>query len=227
MASAKKQPLTLSLSRKGERELAATSHRGGRVILASLSPLAGEGQGEGSLRGAINRIRYRTRAPRFLRQTRLPPPDPREGRLRRIKALARKETLQTLRDPSSLIVAVVLPMILLFLYGYGVSFDVTTVRIGLVIEDPTPWTDDFAPIAFQHALLRCARQPQPPGFPRRSDGRTPRRHRDRLRRFLAAAWPRRHRARADHHRRHRPEHGEPRHGLCPGRVAVLAQLSGC
>ena len=70
-------------------------------------------------------------------------PDPREGRLRRIKALARKETLQTLRDPSSLIVAVVLPMILLFLYGYGVSFDVTTVRIGLVIEDPTPATNEF------------------------------------------------------------------------------------
>ncbi len=70
-------------------------------------------------------------------------PDPREGRFRRIKALVRKETLQTLRDPSSLIVAVVLPMILLFLYGYGVSFDVTTVRIGLVIENPTPWTDEF------------------------------------------------------------------------------------
>ena len=59
-----------------------------------------------------------------------PMPDPREGRLRRIKALARKETLQTLRDPSSLIVAVVLPMILLFLYGYGVSFDVTTCASG-------------------------------------------------------------------------------------------------
>jgi ABC-2 type transport system permease protein len=70
-------------------------------------------------------------------------PDPWEGRLRRIKALARKETLQTLRDPSSLIVAIVLPMLLLFLYGYGVSFDVTTVRIGLVIETPTPWTDEF------------------------------------------------------------------------------------
>ena len=39
--------------------------------------------------------------------------------------------------------AVVLPMILLFLYGYGVSFDVTTVRIGLVIEDPTPATNEF------------------------------------------------------------------------------------
>ncbi len=71
-------------------------------------------------------------------------PDPREGRVRRIKALVRKETLQTLRDPSSLVVAVVLPMILLFLYGYGVSFDVTTVRIGLVIENPTPWTAEFS-----------------------------------------------------------------------------------
>ena len=69
--------------------------------------------------------------------------DLREGRLRRIKALALKESLQTLRDPSSLIVAIVLPMLLLFLYGYGVSFDVTSVRIGLVIEDPTPATDDF------------------------------------------------------------------------------------
>lgn len=69
--------------------------------------------------------------------------DPREGRFRRIKALARKETLQTLRDPSSLVVAIVLPMLLLFLYGYGVSFDVTTVRVGLVIENSTPETEQF------------------------------------------------------------------------------------
>jgi ABC-2 type transport system permease protein len=34
-------------------------------------------------------------------------------------------------------------MILLLLYDYGVSFDVTTVRIGLVIENPAPWTDDL------------------------------------------------------------------------------------
>ncbi len=69
--------------------------------------------------------------------------DPREGRLRRIKALIRKEALQTLRDPSSLVVAIVLPALLLFLFGFGVSFDVTTVRIGLVIENPTPETEQF------------------------------------------------------------------------------------
>ena len=65
------------------------------------------------------------------------------GRLRRIKALAWKETLQTLRDPSSLIVAIVLPALLLFLFGFGISFDVTSVRIGLVIENRTPAADQF------------------------------------------------------------------------------------
>jgi ABC-2 type transport system permease protein len=69
--------------------------------------------------------------------------DPNEGRLRRIKALAWKETLQTLRDPSSLIVAIVLPALLLFLFGFGISFDVTSVRIGLVIENRTPAADQF------------------------------------------------------------------------------------
>src|SRR5215472_1869650 len=69
--------------------------------------------------------------------------DPNEGRLRRIKALIRKEALQTLRDPSSMIVAIVLPALLLFLFGFGVSFDVTTVRIGLVIENPNPAADEF------------------------------------------------------------------------------------
>jgi len=69
------------------------------------------------------------------------------GRLRRIKALIRKETLQILRDPSSLVVAVVLPVLLLFLFGFGVSFDVTNIRIGLVVENPTPDT-----VLFQSSL---------------------------------------------------------------------------
>ncbi|MGA9548820.1 MAG: hypothetical protein WBS14_14225, partial [Rhodomicrobium sp.] len=55
------------------------------------------------------------------------------GSLRRMRALIRKEMLQILRDPSSLVVAVVLPLLLLFLFGFGVSFDVTNMRIGVVI----------------------------------------------------------------------------------------------
>ena len=56
---------------------------------------------------------------------------------RRFFALIRKESLQIMRDPSSLLVAVVLPLILLFLFGYGLSLDATRVKIGLVVERDT------------------------------------------------------------------------------------------
>ncbi len=65
------------------------------------------------------------------------------ARLRRIRALIRKETLQVMRDPSSFVVAFILPALLLFLFGFGISFDATRLKIGLVIEEQTPDTDDF------------------------------------------------------------------------------------
>ena len=68
---------------------------------------------------------------------------PRKGRLRRIRALIWKESLQVMRDPSSFVVAFVLPMILLTLYGYGISFDAAHIRVGLVIETPTTETAWF------------------------------------------------------------------------------------
>jgi len=63
--------------------------------------------------------------------------------LRRIRALIRKEALQVVRDPSSLIVAFVLPALLLFLFGFGISFDATRLKVGLVVEQPTPDTASF------------------------------------------------------------------------------------
>jgi ABC-2 type transport system permease protein len=68
---------------------------------------------------------------------------PHPGRWRRIRALIIKETLQVARDPSSLIVAFVLPALLLFLFGFGISFDATRVKVGLVIEEPGPETTWF------------------------------------------------------------------------------------
>ena len=65
------------------------------------------------------------------------------GRLRRIRALIRKETLQVVRDPSSLVVGFVLPALLLMLFGFGVSFDASRVHVGIVIEEPTPETNLF------------------------------------------------------------------------------------
>ncbi|MHC1551629.1 ABC transporter permease [Phyllobacterium sp. K27] len=69
---------------------------------------------------------------------------PRLDRVRRFVALVRKETYQLIRDPSSILIAFVLPLILLFLFGYGVSLDATRTRIGLVVEEPTPITRDLA-----------------------------------------------------------------------------------
>ena len=60
------------------------------------------------------------------------------SRWRRIRALVRKETLQVARDPSSFVVAFVLPALLLLLFGFGISFDATRVKVGLVIEEPGP-----------------------------------------------------------------------------------------
>ncbi len=53
----------------------------------------------------------------------------------RLLALLGKETIQIARDPSSLLIAFVLPLILIFLFGYGVSLDADNVEIGLVVED--------------------------------------------------------------------------------------------
>ena len=52
--------------------------------------------------------------------------------LTRLGGLMRKEFLQMVRDPASLVVAGVLPLILLMLFGYGVSLDLREVRIGVV-----------------------------------------------------------------------------------------------
>lgn len=72
------------------------------------------------------------------------PPNGRRDGVRRFAALVRKETFQIIRDPSSILIAFVLPLILLFLFGYGVSLDATRTRIGLVVEATTPTAEDLA-----------------------------------------------------------------------------------
>lgn len=53
---------------------------------------------------------------------------------KRLWALVLKESLQAMRDPSTLLIAFVLPIVLLFLFAYAVSLDVRAVRIGVVQE---------------------------------------------------------------------------------------------
>ncbi len=62
----------------------------------------------------------------------------------RLRGLVRKEFLQVIRDPSSIAIAFLMPVILLLLFGYGVSLDAKFVPIAIVIEDPTPEAAAFA-----------------------------------------------------------------------------------
>ena len=77
-------------------------------------------------------------------RSRRPPP-------RRRCACARR-SLQIVRDPCSILIAVVLPLILLFLFGYGVSLDANDVRIGVVVE-----SDSSPPRASLAATFRASR----------------------------------------------------------------------
>ena len=54
--------------------------------------------------------------------------------IQRLGALIRKETIQMLRDPSTILVAVVLPVILLLLFAYAVSLDIKNLPIAVVRE---------------------------------------------------------------------------------------------
>lgn len=67
-----------------------------------------------------------------------------KGSLRRVKALIIKEFYQIVRDPSSIMISGLLPLILLFLYGFGVSLDLNHLRIALVLEDTSPDAQSFA-----------------------------------------------------------------------------------
>jgi ABC-2 type transport system permease protein len=63
------------------------------------------------------------------------PPSPVAAKTRRILALIRKEGRQVLRDPSSFAIGVVLPLMLILLFGYGMSLDVKHVPIAVVLGD--------------------------------------------------------------------------------------------
>ncbi len=61
----------------------------------------------------------------------------------RLKGLIRKESYQIIRDPSSIAIAFVLPIVLLLIFGYGVSLDAEYVPIAVVVEHQTRETSDF------------------------------------------------------------------------------------
>ncbi len=65
------------------------------------------------------------------------------SKVRRIKALIKKEFYQIIRDSSSILIAFIFPLILLTIYGIGVSLDMDHLKIGVVLEETNPDATNF------------------------------------------------------------------------------------
>lgn len=79
------------------------------------------------------------------------PPETRGGAPRRLLGLVRKESLQILRDPSSIAIAFLMPVVLLLLFGYGVSLNAKHIPIALVADAPDMQTAALFG-AFDHSI---------------------------------------------------------------------------
>ena len=64
-------------------------------------------------------------------------------RLRRIIAIARKEALQVVRDPRSLMIALLLPLMQMFMLGYGVNLDVEHIPLCAFDQEGTQQSQDL------------------------------------------------------------------------------------
>ena len=62
-------------------------------------------------------------------------PGPLKRSLVRVGAMAMKETLHVLRDPRTLVLALVMPVLMLFLFGYGVAFELDRVPVAVADAD--------------------------------------------------------------------------------------------
>lgn len=63
---------------------------------------------------------------------------------RRVKALCLKETYQIFRDPSSILIAFVVPIVLLLVFGFGINLDTARIPLGLLVEDSSAAAAQFA-----------------------------------------------------------------------------------
>ncbi len=68
----------------------------------------------------------------------------RSAALVRVAALVRKEAYQLVRDPSSIAIGVVMPVLLILLFGYALSLDVKSVPVAVVLEDTSPAASELA-----------------------------------------------------------------------------------
>lgn len=65
-------------------------------------------------------------------------------RARSVGAVLKKEVRELSRDPITIVVALLMPLVMLFLFGYAVSLDVENIRYGVWDQDRTPASRELA-----------------------------------------------------------------------------------
>lgn len=73
-----------------------------------------------------------------------------------VKSFVKKEFKQIIRDPSSILIAFVLPLILLVLFGFGINFDTNTIKAGIVSLDNTRETREVIEGLLRTRFLECS-----------------------------------------------------------------------
>jgi ABC-2 type transport system permease protein len=74
--------------------------------------------------------------------------------LGRLLAVAKKETREVLRDPITLGVAIVLPLLMMFLFTYAITLDVREVRLAVLDEDGSPESREYVASFLQSGYFR-------------------------------------------------------------------------
>jgi ABC-2 type transport system permease protein len=81
------------------------------------------------------------------------------ARAARTLALIKKETRQILRDPGSITVGMILPVVLILLFGFGLSLDVKHVPVAVVLEDASPDAAELASVFELSTYFHCRMVP--------------------------------------------------------------------
>ena len=74
----------------------------------------------------------------------------------RVIAVIGKEAREIIRDPITVWVSLLLPLVMLFLFGYAVNLDVDDVALGVLDQDKTPASRTLTDRFVQHGYFRLA-----------------------------------------------------------------------
>ena len=84
----------------------------------------------------------------------------------RLWALVKKEFIHIIRDPRSLAMAFLMPLILLILFGYAITMDIKTLNLAVYDQDKSAASRNYLegfPASNYFSVVAAAESPPAPG----------------------------------------------------------------